>query len=568
MNDIIVVKPEKCVGCNACIRSCPAPEANINKILENGNIITTVNTDKCIACGQCIKACSHGARDYIDDTRVCMQRLLKDKTIILVTPAIRNAFPNHWVGILDWFKSKGCMIFDVSFGADICTWAQLRSLEGQKIGKIITQQCPAVVKYIETYQPSIVKNISPVHGPVACAVTYIKKYLRRTNPIAVLTSCIAQKNEFAETGLVEYTVTFSKLKDYFDSNGIIIRTNPESEFEYKFDDIQGQLGSIYLRPAGIKDNLLLHDPELNIYNSEGVHKVYKDLDTYAEISDIKRPDVFDVLSCQYGCGLGPGTENGTTAFDVMDTMRNLEKDAKKRRKTNVFKPGEDKLFKKFDDEFKVEDFMRSYEPSNPSPVPSEQQLEVIYKILGKHSEVDKHYDCGACGYESCRDMATAICRGLNIADNCVVHAKSQFNQNKKEFAASQERFCENKDICLSLSKELQSKMEGIKSNLANITESTNKTSERSKVVNDLLTNIITFCKNNDSLDSECINQMIVILETTLKAFMALDENVNTTNKNSGLITQSVTEVKDLIDSLNKTIKQASDVNNSNDSRGE
>ncbi|MBR6242601.1 MAG: 4Fe-4S binding protein, partial [Ruminococcus sp.] len=28
MNEIIIVKPEKCVGCHACVRSCPAPEAN------------------------------------------------------------------------------------------------------------------------------------------------------------------------------------------------------------------------------------------------------------------------------------------------------------------------------------------------------------------------------------------------------------------------------------------------------------------------------------------------------------------------------------------------------------
>ena len=57
MNDIIVVKPEKCVGCNACVRSCPAPEANITKMLEDGRYITNVNTDKCIACGQCTSIC-------------------------------------------------------------------------------------------------------------------------------------------------------------------------------------------------------------------------------------------------------------------------------------------------------------------------------------------------------------------------------------------------------------------------------------------------------------------------------------------------------------------------------
>ena len=43
MNEVIIVKPEKCVGCNACVRNCPAPEANITKMLEDGRFITTVD---------------------------------------------------------------------------------------------------------------------------------------------------------------------------------------------------------------------------------------------------------------------------------------------------------------------------------------------------------------------------------------------------------------------------------------------------------------------------------------------------------------------------------------------
>ena len=41
MNEIIIVKPEKCVGCNACVRSCPSPEANITRQLDDGRFITS-----------------------------------------------------------------------------------------------------------------------------------------------------------------------------------------------------------------------------------------------------------------------------------------------------------------------------------------------------------------------------------------------------------------------------------------------------------------------------------------------------------------------------------------------
>ena len=57
MSEIIIVRPDKCVGCNACVRACPAPEANITKMLEDGRFITNVNSDKCISCGECVKVC-------------------------------------------------------------------------------------------------------------------------------------------------------------------------------------------------------------------------------------------------------------------------------------------------------------------------------------------------------------------------------------------------------------------------------------------------------------------------------------------------------------------------------
>lgn len=561
MNEIIIVKPEKCVGCNACVRNCPAPEANITKMLEDGRFVTTVNPDKCITCGECVRTCNHGARDYIDDTRECMQRLSKEKLIILATPAIKTVFPTQWIGILDWFRNKGCIIYDVSLGADICTWAHLRAIENRKVGNVITQPCAAIVKYIEVYQPKLLNNLSPIHSPIACAVTYIKKYLRRTNPIAVLSPCIAKKTEFQETGLVDFNVTFNKLREYFDANGIKVHSNSDHEFEYHFDDQQGQVGAVYPRPGGLRDNLWLHNPDINITTSEGVHKVYPELDMYAEMPEFKHPEVFDVLSCEFGCNVGPASGTSQTVFDVMATMREVEKEAKKRRKTGVFGKGEDRLFKKFDEELRVSDFMRTYKRLTPSPLPSDKQLDAVFELMGKHTDADRHFDCHACGYHSCHDMATAICRGLNTPDNCIVHAKSVLTARHSELTTQHERLTEITSKCLSLSEELKRNVREIKNNIDTIGESTNKTSDRAHVVNELLTNIVAFCESNETMDADSVRQMIVILETTLKAFTALDENVNTTNESSNLIIQSIIEIRNLVDGINATLNETVDIRN-------
>lgn len=561
MNEVIIVRPEKCVGCNACVRSCPAPEANRTIALDNGRFITTVNPERCISCGECVRTCNHGARDYIDDTEDAMSAMRTEKLIIMVAPSIKTAYPTKWKGILDWFRSKGCIIYDVSFGADICTWAHLRAIERNPENNVITQPCAAIVSYIEMYQPKLLTNLSRIHSPVCCGVTYIKNYLRRTNKIAMLSPCIAKKNEFEETGLVEFNVTFRKLMEYFDRNGIRIPTNPVDNYEYKFDDEQGLLGSIYSRPGGLRDNLWMHNPDLNITTSEGVHKVYAELDMYARMPENKHPEVFDVLSCEFGCNLGPGSDSEQSVFDVNAVMRDVEREAKSRRKMTggVFRgTNEDKLFKRFDEELNLADFIRTYKPTMPTPLPTDAQLEPIFESMGKHTDAERKYDCHACGYKSCREMATAIFRGLNTPENCIVHAKSVLTARHSLLQEQHERLSELTDDCLVLSEKLRTDLTKITENMNTIGETNNAISERVTVVNDLLKNIVAFCSNHTTMDADSVTQLIGILETTIDAFSVLNENVNTTSESSGVINESVSEISKLVDSINTTLKEAQD----------
>ncbi len=553
MNEVIIVKPEKCVGCNSCVRNCPAPEANTVKQLDDGRFIVSVNNDKCVACGECVRTCNHGARDYIDDTDECMSHIIKEKLIILVSPAIKAALPTKWKGVLDWFKGQGCTIYDGSLGADICTWAHVRAIEQETVGNIVTQPCAAIVRYIETYQPKMLQNLSPIHSPIACAAIFIRKYLRRNNPIAFISSCIAKKLEFEDTGLVDYNVTIDKLIEYFERNGISIPVDTSDNFEYKFDEQQGQLGSIYSRPGGLRDNIWLHDPEVNITTSEGVHKVFGELDMYARMPESKHPQVFDVLSCEFGCNVGPAAKTNQTVFDVMAIMRKVERDAKNRRKSGFMGRGDDKLFKRFDDELRLSDFLRNYKPSVPTPIPSEQQLEPIYAKMGKHTKEDKEYNCHACGFDSCRDMAIAIARGLNTPENCVIHAKSVLLARHSALTLQHEKLAEITSECLELSGKLKEDVTNITSSMNSIDESTSATKERATVVKDLLQNIVTFCSENPTMDSESVNQLIGILNMTIDAFSALDDNVSITNESSEAISNSISEITSLVEDLNKVL---------------
>lgn len=542
MNEIMIVKPEKCVGCNACIRSCPAPDANITVKIGEGKFITRVDPDRCIACGECIRACKHDARDYIDDTEDAMNAIAREeKLIVMVTPEIKTAFPTKWKGILDWFRSKGCSVYDASFGADICTWAHMRALETGQLSTFITQPCSAVVKYIELYQPKLLTNLSPFHSPVSCSVIYVKEYQRRDNPIAVLSACISKKTEFAETGLVDFSVTYKRLMEYFDRNDIRIASNPVEDYTYKFDDIQGELGSIYSRPGGMRDNLLEHMPDLNVTVSDGTQKVYRELEMYAKMPEQKLPQIFDVLSCEYGCNMGPASGSDQSCFETLKTMHDIEDEARARRKTTggMFRNTEDKLFRRFDEELKISDFLRSYKPTKPSVLPSDAQLEPIFASMDLITEKERCTDCSACGYKSCRDMATAIFRGLNMPENCIQHTKKAMLSGGGQGGVDYMRF----------STELKSAVAGIQNDLADINKTADATGERARVVNELLRNVVAFCNSNPIMDESSVKQLTGILETTMTALGAFHQNVAETQGSTQKITESIAKLSGFFDAL-------------------
>ena len=557
MNEVIVVDASKCVGCNACVRNCPAPEANITKELSNQRFVTTVNPDKCITCGECVRTCEHGARDYIDDTAAFMSTLGQKKSIILATPSIKTVFPRTWKSILDWFRRKGCLIYDVSLGADICTWAHIRAIQQKKVGNIITQPCAAIVKYIEMYQPTLLNNLVPIHSPISCAAVYIKKYLNRTEPIAVLTPCIAKKTEFAETGTADFNVTFKKLSEWFDKNSVSLPTHPESDFVYDFDGGQGQVGAIYPRPGGLRDNVWLHDPDINITTSEGVHKVYPELDMYAKMPDYKHPEVFDVLSCEFGCNVGPASGTKQTVFDVMASMRDIEKASKKRRKqSGLFNKGEDKLFKKFDEELRLPDFMRGYKAYPEPMIPTEEQLGFIFESMGKHTDAQRKYNCHACGYKSCKEMATSIFRGLNTPENCIVHAKEVLVARHSSLAVQHERLTDIAIRCRELSDELMQNVASINKSIENIGNVSTISATKATAVDDLIEQVVAYCNGRSTMDEESIKQLVEILNTTKEAFSTLHLNITATKSNSVLIDSSIDKISNLVNDINEVLAES------------
>ncbi len=421
---MVKVIEENCIGCNACIRTCPVPTAN----RYDGNVVH-INPTACIQCGECIKHCQHGARDYEDDIDKFLKDIKSSKVSLIVAPAIKTAMDGRWRHVLQWLKQQGVReVYDVSFGADICTYLHLEYVKQNPSAKIISQPCAAIVNYAEKHKPALLQKLSPIHSPMLCSAIYVKKYLGNRDRLVGLSPCIAKGDEFANTGVIAYNVTFRKLDDYIKKNNIRL---PSGRSEFEFSDVRGFDGGYYPVPSGLKECLRVHAPDLNVIASEGVQKVYEDFDTYLSTPSNQLPTVYDVLSCEFGCNSGVGAREDFSVFNSYTIMNKVKNYAKSQFPLVRFPK---RIFKKLN----MDDFIRRYVNRQQSRECTALRLNEIFNSMGKYTESEQHVDCHACGYKSCKDMAIAIYEGCNVPTNCIMYEKSRTYELQKEALARHE----------------------------------------------------------------------------------------------------------------------------------
>jgi formate hydrogenlyase subunit 6/NADH:ubiquinone oxidoreductase subunit I len=76
-------QPERCIGCKACVRDCPADAIHIDKVGDK-RFDCRFDLDKCIYCAQCVDSCP---KDALEATREFELAQLDRKRLKVVTHA-------------------------------------------------------------------------------------------------------------------------------------------------------------------------------------------------------------------------------------------------------------------------------------------------------------------------------------------------------------------------------------------------------------------------------------------------------------------------------------------------
>jgi two-component system NtrC family sensor kinase len=414
---------EKCRRCYTCVRKCPAKAIKV----EDGQ--AKVVAERCIACGSCIKVCRQEAKAIRDSIAPVKDLFWNSPEIIAcLAPSFPAAFPQAKPGqVISAVRSLGFTeVMEVAFGADLVAKAHARLARQNPDKLYISSPCPALVLYIRKYFPSLVGNLSPIVSPMVAMGRVIKRSLRPGAKVVFVGPCIAKKEEIDDpevAGDVDAVLTFVELDRMFQEAGLFLEKLPETPA----DGPLAGLGRIFPVPGGLLRSAAMREDicQNRILVTEGKEACTQILQEILE--GAVEAKFLDLLFCE-GCINGPGFPNDLSVFSRKERVATyvqsrLKAESEDRHRADMRKYSRVSLRRTFSpDDRRL---------TTPSP-------DIIREILRRTNKVrpEDELNCGACGYASCQEKASAVYWGLAENEMCLPYLIDQLEENLSRLAQS------------------------------------------------------------------------------------------------------------------------------------
>ena len=414
--------PERCRVCYTCVRECPAKAI---KIVDGQ---ARVLHERCIGCGNCVRVCSQEAKQVIP-SMPDVTRILEDdavKAAAVVAPSFAADFDefdhSELVGMIRGLGFN--WVNEVAFGADLVAAEYQRLIQDTEQSYIATT-CPAVVSYIEKYFPHTVQALAPIVSPMVATARMLREIHGEDIHVVFIGPCTAKKSEGVDESLsgdIAAVLTFAELRDMFNDSGITAENCVPSDF----DSPRGGMGALFplcggmLQAAEMREDLV----EENVVTANGrsFAEAVREFDT----GDLSTR-LLEVLACD-GCIMGAGMSSASPEFKRRSHVSRYVRTQVRERDRQEWAEAMTR--------FKDLNLRREFRAMDQRlDLPREEDIVNILERMGKATPQDE-LNCGACGYDTCREHATAIHKGLAESEMCLPYTIDRLNDTVEELALS------------------------------------------------------------------------------------------------------------------------------------
>ncbi len=403
-NAIVTTIGQNCKRCYSCVRECPAIAI---KVVDGQAVVIN---ERCISCGYCVKVCSQNAKAVKSDIPFVLNYILNSKMpIAMLAPSFPASFPDNYSKLVSGLKRLGFkVVTEASFGADLIS-SYYNKLFQNSNETIISSPCPAIYNLIEKYYEPLVNHLAKIVSPMIAMGKYLKNNYGEDSKVVFIGPCVAKKSEYVDeevNGAVDAVLTFKELKELF----LSLEINIDELEEMNFDPPIAYVGKSFplvgglLKTANISEDVL----EKDVIVVEGKNQVKEILEEIYS-GNIKTKFI-DILFCE-GCINGPAIDSKINYYSRREKVisyinENINSFDKREWQSNIYNSRFLELTRKF-----------TYKPQR-KPQPSEDEIQLILERTNKFSKSDE-LNCGSCGYNTCREYAIAIAKGLAEDEMCL-----------------------------------------------------------------------------------------------------------------------------------------------------
>lgn len=399
-----------CKDCYKCVRECTVKAIKI----EHGQ--ASIIKELCIHCGHCVDVCPVSAKKMRDDVPQVIDLLASGAEIVVsLAPSWASEFPKlSSEKLIQAFLDMGFKaVSETALGAEFLNYKIKSLLKNEKNKVWISTACPSVVEMIQKHYPEVSTSLTPLLSPLLIHSQYLKETYGNNIKIVFFGPCISKKTEADNfSDLLDYALTFNDLRTLW-AHFNISPDNYNEHSSCSFTPHKAGVGAYYPIDGGMIKGIIDNDNqhEIYTYSITGLKNIQ---DSISHLDSIKtdKPVFLELLACDGGCINGPGSKKKTSLL-----KKNLAITINAEMRTNP-------PLLNINHEV--------YQNYNVEPVPqfeiSDADIKNVFNRIGKYHKSDE-LNCGACGYDTCRECAIAIVKEKAEDEMCVSYLR-KLAQNK------------------------------------------------------------------------------------------------------------------------------------------